>query len=452
MPSTVFLSFFDRVTVAFFKALTSPPPREHFTRLWQRPRTRRGTRTRQTEPMQPDGSIPPPAPAAAPAPGAQQTTEYQTTTVSQPGISSGPAPAVTPARVPPPMPGSPSMRRSWGPNTPGAQSMRQPANPASTPGRNAVVSEGTGAAFHFNPATGMLENPGGSGGEAMSKSRFVESSSTGGFRRVLGGGAIGAGDAAAGSIAQRAIESQGDQTMRAVAVAVQSAVVWLGTMTQGLLAGFAVLHLFMTYYLDAEETDGFLKYYSPIALPAQRCFVALSALALITSVDKYARDSLSGFMLQGFTLQKVDALAVLSFFLCFVLSVVCVPFEDRIYYANKRVPGWWEFNTASSAFSADVQGYMGTNFARCFFGLLGWACVCYTTTPRVIDVLDRAEEMKNPRMGVLMNGNGSDVPRSGVHAGTEAAAKEGGALQLGWREGGNGGASGRRQRMDGYGR
>jgi len=60
--------------------------------------------------------------------------------------------------------------------------------------------------------------------------------------------------------------------------------------------------------------------------------------------------------------------------------------------------------------------------------------------------------MKNPRMGVLMNGNGSDVPRSGVHAGTEAAAKEGGALQLGWREGGNGGASGRRQRMDGYGR
>ena len=169
----------------------------------------------------------------------------------------------------------------------------------------------------------------------------------------------------------------------------------------------------MTYYLDAEETDGFLKYYSPIALPAQRCFVALSALALITSVDKYARDSLSGFMLQGFTLQKVDALAVLSFFLCFVLSVVCVPFEDRIYYANKRVPGWWEYNTASSAFSADVQGYMGTNFARCFFGLLGWACVCYTTTPRVIDVLDRAEEMKNPRMGGLMNGNGSEVPGAG---------------------------------------
>ena len=68
--------------------------------------------------------------------------------------------------------------------------------------------------------------------------------------------------------------------------------------------------------------------------------MTLSALALITAVDKYARDSLSGFMLQGFTLQKVDALAVLSFFLCFVLSVVCVPFEDRVYYANKRVPSW----------------------------------------------------------------------------------------------------------------
>ena len=73
--------------------------------------------------------------------------------------------------------------------------------------------------------------------------------------------------------------------------------------------------------------------------------MTLSALALITAVDKYARDSLSGFMLQGFTLQKVDALAVLSFFLCFVLSVVCVPFEDRVFYANKRVPSWWEYES-----------------------------------------------------------------------------------------------------------
>ena len=117
-------------------------------------------------------------------------------------------------------------------------------------------------------------------------------------------------------------------------------------------------------------------------------------MALITAVDKYARDSLSGFMLQGFTLQKVDALAVLSFFLCFVLSVVCVPFEDRVFYANKRVPSWWEYESATSSFKSSVATYMGTNFARCFFALLGWACVCYTNTPQVIDVLDRAEEMK----------------------------------------------------------
>ena len=206
--------------------------------------------------------------------------------------------------------------------------------------------------------------------------------------------------------------------MRAVAIAVQSAVVWLGFMTQGLLAGFGVLHVFMTYYMDdAIDTDGFLHYYSPIAVPAQRCFVTLSALALITAVDKYARDSLSGFMLQGFTLQKVDALAVLSFFLCFVLSVVCVPFEDRVYYANKRVPSWWEYESASSSFKSSVEGYMGTNFARCFFALLGWACVCYTNTPQVIDVLDRAEEMrKAPRRG-------GDVPTTTRPEGTAATGR-----------------------------
>ena len=143
-------------------------------------------------------------------------------------------------------------------------------------------------------------------------------------------------------------------------------------------------------------------------------------MALITAVDKYARDSLSGFMLQGFTLQKVDALAVLSFFLCFVLSVVCVPFEDRVFYANKRVPSWWEYESATSSFKSSVATYMGTNFARCFFALLGWACVCYTNTPQVIDVLDRAEEMKNaPRRG---RGAGFAVStvkrREGTAAGT----------------------------------
>lgn len=339
--------------------------------------------------------------------------------------------------------------------------MRAPdaAAPAGNPGNAVAAQEGMGAAFHFNPATGMLENPGGSGGEAMSKSRFVESSSTGGFRRVGAGPGGGGDDDASGiqrSVAQRALDSQGDLTMRAVAVAVQSVVVWLGFMTQGLLAGFGVLHVFMTYYMDDAQTDGFLHYYSPIAVPAQRCFVTLSALALITAVDKYARDSLSGFMLQGFTLQKVDALAVLSFFLCFVLSVVCVPFEDRVFYANKRVPSWWEYESATSSFKSSVATYMGTNFARCFFALLGWACVCYTNTPQVIDVLDRAEEMKNaPRRG---RGGGFGVVegQTARRNGGGDGAKEGGTLQLGWRDGnaggGNGGGAGRRQRMDGYGR
>ena len=44
-------------------------------------------------------------------------------------------------------------------------------------------------------------------------------------------------------------------------------------------------------------------------------------------------------MLQGFTMQKIDALAVLSFFTCFLLSVVSVPFEDTLYFADRARAG-----------------------------------------------------------------------------------------------------------------
>ena len=56
-------------------------------------------------------------------------------------------------------------------------------------------------------------------------------------------------------------------------------------------------------------------------------------------------------MLQGFTMQKIDALAVLSFFTCFLLSVVSVPFEDTLYFAHARVPEWWRSEPASSTLS-----------------------------------------------------------------------------------------------------
>ena len=336
---------------------------------------------------------------------------------------------------------------------------RTAAAPAGNPGNAVAAQEGMGAAFHFNPATGMLENPGGSGGEAMSKSRFVESSSTGGFRRVGGGPGGGGDDDAAGiqrSVAQRALDSQGDLTMRAVAVAVQSVVVWLGFMTQGLLAGFGVLHVFMTYYMDDAQTDGFLHYYSPIAVPAQRCFVTLSALALITAVDKYARDSLSGFMLQGFTLQKVDALAVLSFFLCFVLSVVCVPFEDRVFYANKRVPSWWEYESGDVFVQIERRDVRGDQLRAVLLRAAGLGVrVLHEHPAGHRRARSRGGDEKRAQAGTGAGFAVSTVKRrEGTAAGTgrrrAGPCSSGG--ETGTPGGGNGGGAGRRQRMDGYGR
>ena len=257
-----------------------------------------------------------------------------------------------------------------------------------------------GAPYAFNPTTGMLETPGGVSGAVETRVRFVEGG-PGGFRRVLetpadadGGGLVGRAAAAAA-----ASRDAGGGSMRTALFAAQSAVVAAGLFVQGLLAGAAGLNLFMTCFLDAadasgvHENSGLLHYYSPIAVTCQRLYVTLSAVALVASVDEYSRDALSGFVLQGFALREVDFLGCLSFFMAFLLSVVAVPFEDTLYYANARVPSWWEEVSASSAFRARLSRYRGVSAPRAAFALVGHACACATGTPAPLDVVRRAEEL-----------------------------------------------------------
>lgn len=264
----------------------------------------------------------------------------------------------------------------------------------------------------------------------MTKTRFVESGSDGGFRRVVADGAVRTQTRRA----PRAIDGAADDrgSMRAVVVAAQSTTVWLGFTAQGLLGGFAALNLFMTYLLDAPNLpggspdSGFLKYYSPLAVACQRVYVTLAVLSLLTSVDKYAKDSLGGFMLQGAAMQRVDAAAVLSFTLVFILSIVAVPFEDTLYFAHKRIPNWWEFEPLNAGFKTKLTRYHALNFSRCFFALVGWLAVCYTATPAVVDVMERAEEATRAAEG----GVGGGVTSKGV---TSSHAPSPGA---GWSAGG----------------
>ena len=314
-----------------------------------------------------------------------------TTASGMPSLPSSPGPAAGPRAVPAASPYR-------------ATSLRAPeGEPASEPEHALVpVEKDLGAPYAFNPTTGMLETPGGGvSGAVETRTRFVEGG-PGGFRRVpetpanAGGGGWAARRAAAAAAARR---GAGDGSMRAAVFAAQSVVVAAGLFAQGLLAGVACVNLFMTYFLDAAEltrvteNSGFLHYYSPIAVNCQRLYVTLSAVALLASVDKYSRDALSGFNLQGFALQKVDFLGTLSFFMAFVLSIVAVPFEDTLYYANARVPSWWTTASASSAFVTKLSSYHGVNAARAVFALVGYACVCATATPASLDVVQRAEEL-----------------------------------------------------------
>jgi len=371
--------------------------------------------------MQPSG-LPDAPPAAAP-PAAAPSFDLP----PAPAPPMPPPTAAAPAVVASPVPSSnPRASGGWRSSAAPGASTRGAPPPTAHSARGADV----GAAYGFNPATGMLENPGGSSGAAETKTRFVESDGPGGFRRVSQvesdagasrGGAHGGlpGGSSVSAVGAAAVLASRDATMRAAAVAVAAIVAWLGFFAQGLLGGFAMTHLFMTYFLDAANVSevnadgGFLRYYSPIAVACQRVYVVLTVIALLASVDKYSRDALGGYMLQGFTLRKIEASAVLSFFLAFLLSCVAVPFEDKLYYANVRVPNWWETQSASGSFVSDLKSYHGVNAARCVFALLGWLCACYTVTPGVLDVVERAEAIVRRGDGGITRGGGGGYPPNG---------------------------------------
>ena len=82
-------------------------------------------------------------------------------------------------------------------------------------------------------------------------------------------------------------DADGDALAGVRTVAVAATVAWLGFFAQGLLGGFAMTHLFMTYFLDAANVSevnadgGFLRYYSPIAVACQRVYVVLTTVALL---------------------------------------------------------------------------------------------------------------------------------------------------------------------------
>ena len=71
---------------------------------------------------------------------------------------------------------------------------------------------------------------------------------------------------------------------------------WGLSVVQSLLGGFALVHLYMTYLLEATklptggDDSGFLHYYSPMAISVQRTYTVLTSTALLSAVDRFTRD------------------------------------------------------------------------------------------------------------------------------------------------------------------
>lgn len=141
---------------------------------------------------------------------------------------------------------------------------------------------------------------------------------------------------------------------------------------QGLLGGFALLNLYMSYLYDGGGS--FVSYYSPLANSASSTYHVLGTVALLGALDRHFRARTAGFP-RGLSQANASRALVAIYLLAFVLTLVCSPFEEQLYYSQQRVPQWWELYPETDSFKSKKSAYLALNFFRVVLFGLGWLLV-----------------------------------------------------------------------------
>ena len=132
---------------------------------------------------------------------------------------------------------------------------------------------------------------------------------------------------------------------------------------QGLLGGFALLNLYMTYAFTGGSGDRWLAFYSPLASSSSTTFHVLGTVALLGTLDRYFRERAAGWP-RGLAQANSVRLMVGLYAMAFVLTLVCSHFEEVLFYTNERVPGWWELYPQTKSFKSRKTTYLTLNFFR----------------------------------------------------------------------------------------
>ena len=112
-------------------------------------------------------------------------------------------------------------------------------------------------------------------------------------------------------------------------------------LSQGILAGYAILHMYLIYSIP-KHTDHFVCTFAPLANSTRRFFGTFTTLSVVAASSKFLymkRDAL-----EWKTYPKKQRVLVKSTILLYVIALfftlLAAPSEAQMYYAYLENPEW----------------------------------------------------------------------------------------------------------------
>lgn len=279
----------------------------------------------------------------------------------------------------------------------------------------------------YDPTTGLVV-PGGAtaaldAGAGRLARTYVEDRNTGGFVRTdqKRGWGWRRGGAGADGYYDGGDDDDARVGLQATVDSLSDWTTMLGFLAQGLLGGFAVLAVLMSYAVSRDGTAGLLRYYSPLAADCSRIYYTLISVSLISAASRLARDAVYDFQPSSLLLKGADVTQVVVYLIAYVLTVVATPIDDNMTYEYKRQATFYQL-PLTQRFERQLTVWQGLNIARLVCLLIGFLVLTYQLSPRVARARRPHEDAFREQRAALIANNRA-VAEANMRAGQPGATQ-----------------------------
>jgi hypothetical protein len=200
---------------------------------------------------------------------------------------------------------------------------------------------------------------------------YVESATTGHFKRLrtsrLGYNLLSTGDADEGDEFEN-----GPEVMTHFTDSVNAVTAAFYQFAQGLLAGLALLHVYVTQMFSDNET--FVNVYWPFASETRRLFFILTTVAFAAAYDLYLRESSRKDLWQVLPImQKLRVYVILFlYFLALLSSLFVMPIDNALSTLGKQ----GQSKAGALLVDAKIYEWNVHEVIRAVCCILAWTLVC----------------------------------------------------------------------------